>query len=425
MREIQAAVRRGLDGAERVLLAVSGGRDSTVLLDAAAAVVDRERLLVATFDHGTGAAARSAVQVVVQATERLGLPIHVGRAGGALAGEAAWRAARWDFLGTVARNHHAQIATAHTRDDNVETILMRELRGSGARGLAGLYAPSSIRRPLLEHSAAAVAEYARARQLGWVDDPSNASPVYLRNRVRRDLLPALRRAHPRIDDELLAVGHRAACWRVEVERLVDEAIAPKRVGAAALDVAAHSLVGYSPESLAVLWPAIAGRVGVALDRRGTHRIVEFTMLGRVGGRIQLSGGWHLYRTSDRFELRRAAPAPSEPATLGEGLFWGAWRFTLVDRPVDSDPWDASFPLEAKPVVRRWVPGDAMDLGGGRLRKVKQLLSDRGISGLRRAVWPVVVLGERIVWVPGVRRSDAATDRSGRPGRTYRCEFHER
>lgn len=425
MRDIQAAVRRGLDGAERMLLAVSGGRDSMVLLDAAAVVLPRERLLVATFDHGTGPAARRAVEAVVAATERLGIAVHVGRAARPLAGEAAWRAARWEFLASIARDQRAEIATAHTRDDNVETILMRELRGAGPRGLAGLYAPSPIRRPLLEASAATVATYARARGLAWVDDPSNASSDFLRNRVRRDILPALRGAHPGIDEELLAIGHRAARWRVDVERFVDAAIEPKRVGAAALDVAAHSLAGYSPESLAVLWPAVAGRVGVALDRRGTHRIVEFTMLGRVGGRIQLSGGWQLYRTSDRFELRRADPAPIEPTTLGEGLFWGAWRFTLVDRPVDSDPWDASFPLEAEPVVRRWEPGDAMDLGGGRRRKVKQLLSDRGISGLRRSVWPVVVVGGRIVWVPGVRRSDAATDRSGRPGRTYRCEFHER
>ena len=425
VREVQLAVRRGLDGVGRVVLAVSGGRDSTVLLDAAAEVSPPGALLVATFDHGTGPAAERAAEHVSALTRRLGIPVRVGRAREPLSGEAAWRAARWAFLSAVARDEGAIVATAHTRDDNVETILMRELRGAGARGLAGLYAPSATRRPLLETPGPAVAEYARARRLTWVDDPSNASAAHLRNRVRHDLLPALRRVRPEIDAELLAVGRAAAQWRLEVEAVVEGAIAPSIAGEAALEVAAKSLAGYSPEALAVLWPAIAGRVGLALDRRGTRRIVEFTMLGRVGGRIQLSGGWELCRTRDRFELRRQPAAPVEPTALVEGLFWGEWRFTPVDRPVDNDPWSASFPSGADLAVRRWEPGDAMDLGRGRRRKVKQLLSDRGITGLRRASWPVVVADGRIVWVPGVRRSDAATDRSGRPGRTYRCELHER
>ena len=423
--EVRAAVRRGLDGAERVVLAVSGGRDSTVLLDAAAAVVPRARLVVATFDHGTGAAARRAVEHVAALAERNAIAFRAEGASRPLAGEAAWREARWQFLRRVAGEHGAEVATAHTRDDAVETILMRELRGAGARGLAGLYAAGPVRRPLLATSAAAVERYAGARRLSWVDDPSNASRAHLRNRLRHDLLPALRRVQPSIDDELMELGRRAAAWRSDVERLVDEAIAPEHVGAAALDVAARSLAGYSPESLAVLWPAIAGRVGVALDRRGTHRIVEFTIVGRVGSRIQLSGGWELHRARERFELRRPRLAGAGLATLGVGLSWGEWRFTPVDRPVDSDPWSATFSSGSELAVRQWEAGDAMDLGGGRRRKVKHLLSDRGITGSRRVGWPVVVADGRIVWVPGVRRSDAATDRSGRPGCTYRCELHER
>lgn len=422
---VHVAVRRGLEGAGHVLLAVSGGRDSTALLHAAASVAPLDRLTVATFDHGTGDAARRAAEHVLAMAASLGVAARVGRATGPLAGEAAWRAARWEFLAATAAQCQATIATAHTRDDNVETILMREMRSAGARGLAGLYAPTTTRRPFLEVSARTLGDYARSCGLAWVDDPTNRSPAHLRNRVRHDILPALRRVRPGFDADLLALGRRAAGWRADVERFVDAAVAPRRVGSAALDVAAHALAGYSHESLAVLWPAIAGRVGVALDRRGTHRIVEFTMHGRAGGRIQLSGGWELFRSRDGFELRRPDSAPREPATLGDGLFWGKWRFTPVDRPVDSDAWSASFPSGIELSVRRWRAGDAMDLGGGRRRKVKELLSDRGITGLRRADWPVVVADDRIVWVPGVRRSDAATDRSGRPRRTYRCEFHER
>lgn len=425
VNEVCAAVRRGLDEAPRVVLAVSGGRDSTVLLDAAAATLPRERLVVATFDHGTGDAARNAVGAVESHAARLGVPVRTARASLAGATEAAWREARWRFLRDVAAAEGGAVATAHTRDDNLETIVLRVVRGAGARGIAALFAPGEALRPLVETSRETIAAYAAARRLTWVEDPANDSAAYLRNRIRRDLLPALTRARPELTEELLELGRRAAEWRVAVERVVDGEIVPTVHGRRGLDVAAVSLAGYSPESLAVLWPAIAGRVGVALDRRGTRRLVEFTSLGRAGTCVQLAGGWEVYRTTDRFELRRRRTAPEGAQTLGGPLEWGEWRFTPVDRPAGDDPWTASFPATVPLTVREWRPGDSMELAPGRRRKVKQLLSDRHIAGHRRASWPVVLAGERIAWIPGVRRSDAATDRSGRPGRTYRCELHDR
>lgn len=425
VNEVCTAVRRGLEGAPRIVLAVSGGRDSTVLLDAAAAVLPRDRLVVATFDHGTGEAARNAAAAVESGAARLGLPVRTGRASLAGATEATWRDARWSFLRAVAADERATVATAHTRDDNLETIVLRVVRGAGARGLAALFAPGDVLRPLVETSRESIATYASVRRLTWVDDPSNDSAAYLRNRVRRDLLPALTRARPELADDLLELGRRAAEWRGAVERVVDDAVAPAVHGRRGLDVAALSLAGYSPRSLAVLWPAIAGRVGLALDHRGTRRLVEFTSLGRVGTRVQVAGGWEVYRTTDRFELRRAEAAPEGARTLRGPLEWGEWRFTPVDRPAEDDPWTASFPATTPLTVRGWRPGDSMELAPGRHRKIKHLLSDRRIAGHRRASWPVVLAGERIAWIPGVRRSDAATDRSGRPGRTYRCELHDR
>ncbi len=119
------------------------------LLEAAAHAARGRIAVVATYDHGTVAAARRAVRVVRAACARLSLP---GVCGGGMdlpRTEAAWRAARWKFLRGVAEAHGARIATAHTRDDHVETVLMRALRGSGARGLAGLDAESAVVRPFL------------------------------------------------------------------------------------------------------------------------------------------------------------------------------------------------------------------------------------------------------------------------------------
>src|SRR5690348_9755078 len=129
-------------------LAVSGGCDSMVLLHAisrALAAVDpttgaRRDTRVLTFDHGTGAHATAAADLVAREAARLGLDVRVGRGVLRDASEAAWRAARWRFLRDAAPKG-AVIATAHTRDDQLETVVMRVMRDAGARGLAGLAAP--------------------------------------------------------------------------------------------------------------------------------------------------------------------------------------------------------------------------------------------------------------------------------------------
>src|SRR5690242_8305966 len=181
---IDDAVRDTLRSHARVVLAVSGRRDSMVMLDAAARVAGERIAAVATFDHGTGRAAAEAAALVERRAVELGLRVIRGRSTDAPRSEAALREARWDFLHDAAASERAPIATAHTRDDQVETVLMRALRDARARGLAGLYASSDVLRPLLDVSRAMVAEHAESRGVAWVDDPSNASRDYLRNRIR-------------------------------------------------------------------------------------------------------------------------------------------------------------------------------------------------------------------------------------------------
>jgi tRNA(Ile)-lysidine synthetase-like protein len=103
------------------------------------------------------------------------------------------------------------------------------------------------------------------------------------------------------------------------------------------------------------------------------------------------------------------------------LRWGTFQFAVADRRAD-DEWSAELSGEARVIVRRWRAGDrlAPSRGLGR-RRVARYLSDAHIAGSVRASWPVVVQGEEIVWIPGVRRSDAATVRSGGPTRHYVCE----
>src|ERR1041385_8654798 len=185
---IREAVKDALPAGARALLAVSGGIDSMVLLHAATSVRDTKDLMVATFDHASGPHSATAVALVERTAMSAGIAVVIGRGPPQHdPSEADWRNDRLAFLRAGALEHRAIICTAHTRDDQVETVLFRELRGSGPRGLAGLAAESEIRRPLLGFTRDDVADYARAEGVEWVEDPTNADRSFARNRIRHDL----------------------------------------------------------------------------------------------------------------------------------------------------------------------------------------------------------------------------------------------
>jgi tRNA(Ile)-lysidine synthase len=427
------AVREAVRASEAPLvIAVSGGLDSMALLHAMAAVGRRRLAMVATFDHGSGPAASSAAEHVAQVAAALGLPVVIGRASADSpvtdGREAAWRRDRYGFLRGVARPLGARILTAHTEDDQVETVLMRVLRGSGARGLAGLYAPSDIVRPLIGVRRADLERFATERGLEWRTDPGNASRAFLRNRIRLDLLPAMRKASPGIDETLLELARRAADWRRGMDRFVAEQVQPQRTADGSLAVRATELAGHEVDSLCVIWSALAARAGVALDQRGTRRLAAFTMKTPHGGLVTLSGGWYMEARRGHYILgkrSRVTTVPAELPSTGE-LQWGRFRFRVADgtwASAGTESWQASLSTVEPSVVRAWHAGDRLGRSGGLgARRVKRYLSDAGVRGLDRAEWPVVLGAEgEVVWIPGVRRADAATERSGRPVRHYICE----
>jgi tRNA(Ile)-lysidine synthase len=395
---------------------------------------------VLTFDHGTGPAATEAARLVAREGAKLGFDVHVGHESMPAATEAEWRAARWRFFRTASLPG-SRIATAHTCDDQLETIVMRAMRGSGARGLAGLAAPSdTVARPFLHLSRGTLRAYGNSRGVPFVEDPSNRSRAYLRNRIRLDLLPAIDRVRPRFAAEMLALSERAAAWRVEVDALAQELVSEEGDDGT-IRVARELLATYDSATLCVLWPAIAARASVTLDRRGTLRLAQFTSSGAPGARIQLSGGAEVFRHRDFFIVRpRRSPHPVGSVPLEGVVEFGGWRFRPVatrngaigsasDETLDEgprvqreDPWVADLPADRTLTIRTWQPADRMrPREGGAARRVKRFFGDAQIPGPSRTGWPVVLAGDEIVWIPGVRRSHAASERSGRPVVQYLCE----
>jgi tRNA(Ile)-lysidine synthase len=304
---VEAPVARALEKAQRVVLAVSGGRDSMALLRAAIHAAPGQIAGVATFDHGTGAHAKAATELVVETCASHGIPCSAGCAPADTPHtEAGWRVARWRYLRETAARLAARVVTAHTLDDQLETLIIRILRHAGARGLAGLDADGTAVHPWLAVHRASVLDYAAWHGVAYLEDPSNQSRAFLRNRVRLDLLPALLRARPALGAELLGLAAGAAQWRRDVERVV-AATHMVHVDEKGLSIAASELACYDDAALAIVWPVLVARMGLALDRRGIARLANFTHRGRVGGEIQLSGGIGVRRSTFSFVFRRRGP----------------------------------------------------------------------------------------------------------------------
>jgi tRNA(Ile)-lysidine synthetase-like protein len=255
---VRRAVREALDrhdllsGRRRIVVAVSGGADSLCLLDALAAVVPDpgRRLFVGHIDHQLRPESAADAEHVKQVALGLGVPgtvdtVNVAALAKAerLGIEEAARRGRYRSLSRMADDLGTDIVlTGHTRDDFVETVVLRILRGAGTHGLSGIaeverfsasafdpargkLAPAlRVVRPLLQVGRTETVAYCEARGIRWLIDPSNTDPAFTRNRVRAHLLPVLRTYNPAIDRALVrmaqVVGDEDA-WldEVAVQRL--------------------------------------------------------------------------------------------------------------------------------------------------------------------------------------------------------------
>src|SRR5216117_1170098 len=210
------------------IVAVSGGADSVALLDLLHALAADLglTLVVAHADHGIQSDSRTVGQSVAALATTYGLPFELGELRlGSDATETTARRARYAWLAEVRRRREARyVVTAHHRDDQVETILLRVLRGSGPAGLAGIAARArgGLVRPLLPFTRAELAAHVAERALPAHDDPANRDPRHLRSWLRTALLPLLNeRLGLRLRRDLLAQGRHAASDRRAWDQMLD------------------------------------------------------------------------------------------------------------------------------------------------------------------------------------------------------------
>jgi tRNA(Ile)-lysidine synthase len=410
------------------IIAVSGGADSVALLDLMHQVAAEWELsiTVAHADHGIQAVSRSVARSVRDLAERYGLPFELGELGlGPSASETGARRARYRWLRQVQQRRGARyLVTAHHQDDQIETVLLRALRGSGLAGLAGIAAHSrgGLVRPLLPFAKSELAAYVATLGLAPHDDPANWDPRHARSWVRTVLLPLLgERFGTGVAGDVLRLGRHAVwdrrAWDRALELVPDLAL---RVGPQGFDVAREALARYDATLAAALLGAAARRAGLVLGPSRAQQLAAFA--GKVSGRrMELPGGWVAETAFERLRVcRDTAPTPQAVAGSGQqgralfGDFVVRWEAAPAPRALQRAGWTtwigpAGWELRSYHAGNRLLPR-----GGVGHRPVRRLLMEAQVPRGERGRYPVIARGETILWIPGICRSAADLPSPGTP-----------
>ncbi|MEJ2037954.1 MAG: tRNA lysidine(34) synthetase TilS [Desulfosarcinaceae bacterium] len=434
-----------LKAGDKVLVAVSGGPDSQMLLHLMLDLVPAFslRLGIAHVNHGLrpGAAEKEALDVENLA-RRHNLPFHLHHAklhrhSGSL--EEKGRLARYAFFDDVAQSHHyTKIALGHHAGDNAEVVLMNLVRGSGTRGLAGIPAcrEGRIIRPLIDLQRKEILGYLDSLGLDYARDLSNLDRRFERNRVRLDLIPQLQRIY---NNNIVATLNRMSAlfrdeeqWFAEyLQPLLDQATLAADNRQTVLDIA--TLHGQHPAlQRRLLRMALGNRLG-HLRRIGAEHIEALRAMIGPGARshaVCLPGGVTAVREKDTLIMKsgctrhksRPPRQPGDqiqilPSILKDDTFdlpqWGiSMHLALAEGGSGALPADERLAVAfdadhvGRPLMVRSVrPGDRIRPFGMRgSKKVKDLFIDLKIPSSRRAGTALLFAGDTLLWVVGVRRS---------------------
>jgi tRNA(Ile)-lysidine synthase len=394
--------RRLLSPGNRILVALSGGPDSTALLVALAELRDSGRLSpmglgALHVDHGLRPGGAEDAAHAAALCQRLGVPfetVRVAVATGNVQAEA--RRARYRALAAAAaRSGATRIATGHTRTDQAETVLLRLLRGAGARGLSGIPPRrGAIVRPLIDRTREEGIAFLEARGILWRTDPTNATPRYARNRLRLELWPALVALAP--------AAERSIARAADLAREDERALASR-----ARELAGDG-VGVALDALRPVPPAVMRRVvrrlwASATGRRSgleLHHVDAIIALARRDrpGCATLPRGFVARCRYGRLEIvpRGGVPAAFDPVEIGH-----PGRYALPERGVQveitvaragSVPWPLV--LRTRRTGDRWRPE-----GGRGSKSLKRWLIDRKVPRELREALLLLAHGSDVLAIP--------------------------
>ena len=393
---------------DQVICAVSGGADSVALMYAMKLLAEKLdiRVSAAHFNHGLRGAESDGDEAFVRALcDRLDIPLYVG-SGNVVPGkkglEAAARNARYDFL----RSLPGKIATAHTADDNAETMLMHLVRGTGLKGLGGISPVNgNVIRPMLQITRREVEAFLQENCLRYVTDSSNNTDRFLRNRLRHHVIPLLQKENPRIGENLSAAALRL------------------REDAQFLDQLAEDNTTADVSDLRQLPEALRLRVlGNLLKKWGVPEpeaehiclLDKLVFSPKPSAKAEFPGGITITRNYGNLE-KGGQTAPLETVVLqcpGE-VELPQINLRITCRPAEyicNEKERFTATPAGSMVIRSRYPGDVMRCSGG-TKKLKELFIDSKIPAAQRQLTPVVAddLGVLGVYGFGANKDRLAAD----------------
>ncbi|MFT9055485.1 MAG: tRNA lysidine(34) synthetase TilS [Ethanoligenens sp.] len=404
-----------------VLAAFSGGADSSALLHLLCTLREEHRLRIfaAHVNHGLRGEESTRDEAFVRARcEAWDVPcffLHVDvRTEAAKTGESeelCGRRLRYAFFAEKSKALGAKIATAHTLSDSVETLFLNLARGTGLAGLCGIPpVRGNIVRPLIETSRAEVEAYCAANGLAYVTDSTNMSLAYGRNRVRLEVIPALRTLNPALEQTMLRDMRLFA---------QDEAVLSELTGTLLRDAAVPggwtaSVLRASPLRARALAAAAARATGFRLEE--VHVQALETLLQTGAGRTQLRGGWFAELRHGLLAFIR--PNTHTPEAFCRPLMPGIWKNGPVSMRItpitganvkkfksfciryskyilDCDK------IKGKAVIRTRQTGDFYHpVGRGVGKSLKKLFNEQAIPPSLRPYVPVAADESGVIWVGG-------------------------
>jgi len=432
----------------RLAVGLSGGADSVALL-CALAQRSRELGLVlhaAHLHHGLrGQEADGDLEFCRNLAARLQIPFHEARVDTAAAARAipatgkpaesieeAARRLRYSwFRELLSKTPLDAVATAHTLDDQAETVLAKFLRGAWTEGLSGIHpklespaATGSIIRPLLATTRAEVEAFLNAIGQPWREDSSNKQLSFTRNRIRHELLPELEKWNPQLRTHLANMATLArdeeSWWHSELDRLAPQLILrgrPVRGGGRATseDIALDCtrLASLAPTLQRRLLRRAAAELAAEPDFAATEALLNLALSGHAGQRLELANGLSAERTPREIRLSHASHPKSKTAGKNStSKPEEAPLETAVPGQIDAPAFGLTLKIDlqgAKPIygpttatLRNWRSGDRVRLRySSGPRKVKEVLEHLRVTGSDRALWPVLEFDGRLIWMQGV------------------------
>ena len=402
-----------LSPGNHVICAVSGGADSMALLWCFYLLQQKLKITLsaAHFNHKLRGAESDRDEAFVRAfCTGHGIPFYAGSAkikSGAKGLEAAARDARYQFL--LSLNQHAKIATAHTADDNAETELLHLIRGTSLSGLGGIPPMRGrIIRPMLQITRQEVLAFLEQEHIPHVEDSSNASEDFLRNRVRHKIMPLFCQENPKIATQLSGCALRLREDETLLSELAHQAFAKAALPDGALSC---TVLLEQPASLRSRIIRLALTQWGLPEPEASHvsAVEKLLYASSPSAKAQLPGGLCVARRYDAIALQKVTAALDRyilpcPGTLLMSDFEITCEIKNLPKNFQNTPFHFALDCDTisnNPlIVRSRQPGDSIALYGG-TKSLKKLFIDRKIPARLRGRIPVITCNGEVLAVAGI------------------------